>query len=146
MGAMGKKTASSSEKQRDKLNQAAFISEHCVGDRRRHKRYPIVRDLRYKILRRGSKPESGLGKTVDVSSKGVVFTTERPLTPGERIELVISWPAQLDGRQALNLVARGQITRCMNTTVAVRVDKYEFRTRSSRGLASGMTLPGPVSS
>ena len=80
--------------------------------------------------------ESGLGKTVDMSSRSVLFTAPKVLMPGKRIELEISWPAQLDGKCALKLVIKGRITRCAGTSVAVKIYGYEFRTQSSHGLKS----------
>jgi hypothetical protein len=100
-----------------------------VPDRRGNDRFPIVRDLKYKIISGRGAPESGTGETVDLSSSGVMFTAENPLAPGKRVELAISWPAQLDGKCALKLVARGKIVRCKGNRVAVAIDKYEFRTQ-----------------
>ena len=102
-----------------------------VFDRRSNDRFPIIRDVRYKVLSSRGKPEAGTGKTIDVSSGGVLLSTEAPLAPGKRVELSISWPAQLDGKCALKLVARGRVTRCLGMEVAVEIDKYEFRTQGS---------------
>ena len=106
-----------------------------VSERRANDRFPIVRDVKYKLVSGRGAPEGGVGHTVDVSSRGVLFTAENPLPPGKRVELSISWPAQLDGKCALKLVARGKIVRCRGKQVAVEINKYEFRTQSSRGLA-----------
>lgn len=105
-----------------------------VSERRANDRFPIVRDVKYKLVSGRGVPESGAGHTVDVSSRGVLFTAQNPLPPGKRVELAISWPAQLDGKCALKLVARGKIVRCRGKQVAVEIDKYEFRTQSSRGI------------
>ena len=107
-----------------------------VSERRSNDRFPIVRDVKYKVVSGRGVPDSGVGHTVDVSSRGVLFTAQNPLAPGKRVELAISWPAQLDGKCALKLVARGKIVRCRGKQVAVEIDKYEFRTQSSRGLGS----------
>ncbi len=107
-----------------------------VSERRANDRFPIVRDVKYKLMGGRGVPESGVGQTVDVSSRGVLFTAENPLPPGKRVELAISWPAQLDGKCALKLVARGKIVRCRGKQVAVAIDKYEFRTQSSRSLSA----------
>lgn len=106
-----------------------------ISERRANDRFPIIRDLKYKVVSGRGVPESGAGHTVDVSSRGVLFTAQSPLAPGKRVELAISWPAQLDGKCALKLVARGRIVRCCGKQVAVEIDKYEFRTQSSRGVA-----------
>ncbi len=109
---------------------------NAPGERRANDRFPIVRDVRYKVVSGRGDPECGVGKTVDVSSRGVLFTAQKPIPPGKRLELAISWPAQLDGKCALKLVARGRITRCRGSEVAVEIDKYEFRTQGSRGLTT----------
>lgn len=103
-------------------------------NRRATDRFPIIRELRYRILGGRGNSDWGIGKTLDFSSTGILFNAEAPLAPGKRVELSISWPAQLDGKCALKLVARCRVTRCKGTTVAVEMDKYEFRTQGSKGL------------
>ena len=39
--------------------------------------------------------ETGTGKTQDISSSGVWFTTENMLAPGMPIELSMTWPVLL---------------------------------------------------
>ena len=105
-----------------------------ASNRRATDRFPIIRELRYRVLGgRGNAPW-GTGKTLDFSSTGILFSAEAPLAPGKRVELSISWPAQLDGKCALKLVARCRVTRCSGTVVAVEMNKYEFRTQGARGL------------
>ena len=114
--------------------QSVSTSLAGVSERRANDRFPIVRDVKYKVVSGRGVPESGAGQTVDVSSRGVLFNAQNPLPPGKRVELAISWPAQLDGKCSLKLVARGKIVRCRGKLVAVEINKYEFRTQSSRGL------------
>jgi hypothetical protein len=104
-------------------------------DRRGNDRFPIVRELRYKVVSGRGQSSWGTGKTLDISSSGILFAAETPLPPGKRVEVAISWPAQLNGRCALKLVARGRVTRCRGNEVAVEMDKYEFRTQGSGGLS-----------
>jgi hypothetical protein len=63
-----------------------------------------------------------------MSSTGVYFTTEHILLPGRRLELAISWPAQLNNQTALKLVARGRIIRYDEGRAAMEIQQYEFRT------------------
>ena len=105
-----------------------------ASNRRGNDRFPIVRELRYRVLGGRGNAGWGSGKTLDISSKGILFHAETPLPTGKRLELSVSWPAQLDGRCALKLVARCRVTRCSGTVVAVEMDKYEFRTQGSKGL------------
>jgi len=112
----------------------SFLPSGSGVDRRGNSRFPIVRDLRYRLLSSRINPEWGVGTTLDISSSGILFAAETPLPPGRRLELSISWPAQLNGKCAIKLVARGRITRSRGNEVAVQMDKYEFRTQGSRGL------------
>ena len=43
-------------------------------DRRGADRFPIEREVRYKILNRKNVDEVGIGKTINMSSNGVLFT------------------------------------------------------------------------
>jgi hypothetical protein len=112
-------------------SQDQFPIPEGTLERRSNDRFPIVRDVRYKVLTSRGNPETGTGKTIDVSSAGVLLSTQTPPTLGKKVELSISWPAQLDGKCALKLVARGRVTRCLGTEVAIEIDKYEFRTQGS---------------
>ena len=100
------------------------------NDRRASDRFPIEREVRYKILSKKFE-ELGTGLTVNMSSNGVLFTTDQLLVPGRRLELNISWPAQLNSKIALKLVARGRIVRYEAGRAAMEIQQYEFRTQGS---------------
>jgi hypothetical protein len=107
----------------------------AVDERRASNRLPIERDVRYKLLGgKKSVKQMGLGKTVNMSSGGVLFTTESPLPEGERVELAVSWPAQLNQELPLKLVAMGRLVRSDETHAAISIERYEFKTRGSNGL------------
>ena len=97
-------------------------------DRRGADRFPIEREVRYKVLSKKSTDEAGLGRTVNMSSNGILFTSEHVLLPGRRLELTISWPAQLNNQTPLKLVARGRVTRFDGGQAAIEIQQYEFRT------------------
>jgi len=103
------------------------------ADRRRSDRFAIEREIRYRALNKRGGEEAGEGKTVNMSSSGVLFTAPQILRPGRRIELAISWPAQLNNKCALKLVARGRIVRFENGLAAMEIQQYEFRTQSTPG-------------
>jgi hypothetical protein len=105
------------------------------NDRRASDRFPIERDIRYRILNRKSDDEVGAGKTVNMSSNGVLFTTDGFLIPGRRVEVAISWPAQLNSKVPLKLVARGRVVRSESGMAAVEIQQYEFRTQGSQAAA-----------
>ena len=103
-------------------------------DRRASDRFPIEREVRFKMLSKRHGSDVGLGTTLNMSSSGVLFTTDRALLPGKRLEMAISWPAQLENRMALKLVAKGRIVRCESGTAAVEIQQYEFRTIGTQGM------------
>ena len=105
-------------------------------DRRETSRFPVREDVRYRVLQSKSGQVSGAGKSVDMSSGGILFTTSERLQPGRLIEISVNWPARLDGTCALQLVATGRVVRSDNETAAVRIERYEFKTRAS-SLAAG---------
>lgn len=105
-------------------------------DRRASDRFPIEREVQYKVLGRRAIEESGGGKTINMSSNGVLFTAEHVLVPGKRVELAVSWPAQLNNTCRLKLVARGKVVRYEEGLAALEIQQYEFRTQGSQALIS----------
>ena len=105
-------------------------AEAAAAERRRSSRFPIERELRYKTLNQRSEILAGSGKTLNISSSGVLFTSDHEMPVGTRLEVSISWPAQLNDRCLLNLVARGRITRHIKGQLALQIQQYEFRTQS----------------
>jgi hypothetical protein len=98
-------------------------------ERRGSDRFPIEREVRYRVLSKRAGQEEGTGKTINISSNGVLFTTDKILLPGKRLELSISWPAQLDNKCQLKLVAQGRVARLEQGRAAIEIQKYEFRTQ-----------------
>ena len=107
---------------------AMMSTTRIENDRRQSDRFPIERDVRYKVLSKRTSEEGGEGRTLNMSSAGVLFTSGQTLVPGKRMELSITWPAQLNNKCALRLVARGRVVRAMNGTAAIEIQQYEFRT------------------
>ena len=101
-----------------------------LADRRHSDRFPIEREVRYRVLNKRSGEEMGDGRTINISSSGVLFTSAHLLLPGRRLELSISWPAQLNNKCALKLVARGRVVRFEQGRAAIEIQQYEFRTQS----------------
>lgn len=104
------------------------------AERRTSNRFPIEREVYYRVLNKRSQNESGSGITRNMSSSGILFTTEHTLLPGKRVEVAISWPAQLDDKCPLKLIARGRVVRSEPGLAAVEIQQYEFRTMGAHGL------------
>jgi hypothetical protein len=99
-------------------------------DRRKKFRFPIQREVRYKVLDRDRIVAAGSGETVNIGSGGMAFSAERELKPGTFVELSISWPVLLDENCPMRLVVFGRLLRSTGRRAACTVDKYEFRTQS----------------
>jgi hypothetical protein len=110
-----------------------------IAERRHSDRFPIEREVRYKVLNKRGGEDAGGGRTINISSCGVLFTTDHALLPGRRVELQISWPAQLDNKCPLKLVARGRVVRFEEGRTAVEIQQYEFRTQSAAPVPKLMT-------
>ena len=106
----------------------------CQLDRRSAVRLPIEQDVRYKVLARNA-VKIGFGKTVNMSSNGVLFTTEKALALGEKLEVAVNWPALLDHKCPLKLVTTGRVVRSENGLAAISIERYEFRTQGIHGPA-----------
>lgn len=106
-------------------------------DRRENSRFPLREEVKYKMLHPRSRPMSGAGKTLNIGSGGILFTTEQQLPVGFTVELSVDWPAMLDGTCALKFVAVGQVIRSEQRRAAVRIDKYQFKTRGVLARAAG---------
>lgn len=102
------------------------------NERRGSQRRSIEREVQYRILSRKDGEVDAAGKTVNISSSGVLFTTDEMLLPGRRVELAIDWPAQLDNKCALKLVARGRVVRNEGDRAALEILQHEFRTKATR--------------
>ena len=107
------------------------LTEKLPTDRRHSDRFPIERDVRFRVLNKRGGEETGDGKTLNISSSGVLFTSEQMLLPGRRLELSISWPVQLNDLVPLKLVARGRVVRFEEGQAAIEIQQYEFRTQAN---------------
>jgi len=100
------------------------------NERRNKQRFPLQRELRYKLLENNVSATAGTGESIDISSGGVSFTTDRHLPQDAIIEVSMSWPVALDNACPLRLVVRGRVIRNQGNAVACSIDKFEFRTQA----------------
>src|SRR5215813_14569398 len=80
-------------------------------ERRIKRRFRIEQEVRYKMLYGQRIAETGTGKTVNISSGGVWFTTENTLTPGMPVELSMNWPVLLNDSCPMKLMIYGCVIR-----------------------------------
>jgi len=97
-------------------------------DRRLHRRYPISVDVRYTVGNAGSELQVAHGRTINLSSGGVLFETEGVVPVNARIELSISWPSRAQHQIQLELRVAGETIRVEGRHVAIKFDESIFCT------------------
>ena len=98
------------------------------NDRRNSKRFPLHLVVRYRVIGAQSS-EWIVSESVNISSTGILFTTATAVLPGQGIEAFVSWPVALDNRIPLKLSLKGPAVRCEGNRIAMRFERYEFKTR-----------------
>jgi hypothetical protein len=106
-------------------------------EHRSHPRYPVYVEVSYELIVHGEVVEAGHGRTVNISTGGVLFESQRALAPEMGIRLSIAWPAQLGGAVGLKLRVSGRTIRVRENCTAVKTQRYDFRTRALSVGASG---------
>ena len=123
----------------DKENMQAGIVDMTANigdfpDRRGKSRYPVREEVKYRVIQTKEPKTVGTGETLNIGSGGILFTTEEKLPMGRQVELAVNWPARLGGTCPLKFVAMGRVVRSEANLAAVRIERYEFRTRGASGL------------
>ena len=98
-------------------------------ERRMKRRFQIEQEVRYKMLYGQRIAETGTGKTLNISSSGVWFTTENMLTTGMPVEVSMNWPVLLNDSCPMKLMIYGCVVRSNEKGAAVAIERYEFRTQ-----------------
>jgi hypothetical protein len=113
------------------MSTAARRMEQAEGSERRSRtRFPVITDLRYSGSSRARRVYTGCGRTVNISSGGLLFQSSDPPPLGERLKLAVLWPVDLHPQVGLKLVATGRVVRKNGFYVAVEFLRHEFHTRS----------------
>ncbi len=121
--------------------------ETAERERRAKRRFQVEQDVRYKMLYGQRIAETGSGKTANISSGGVWFTTESMLTTGMPVEVSMNWPVLLNESCPMKLMIYGCVIRSNEKGAAVAIERYEFRTQgrafqpASNGSSPDFRLP-----
>jgi hypothetical protein len=121
----------------------------AVGiERRVGQRFPYLLPL---ALRQPGTSIEGVGFTQDLSSRGVFFFTDAPVTEGCEIELSLRMPSEITLGENMPVRCRGRVLRVVRPAshdasgsalaetkigVAVRFEGYEYLADSSESSAS----------
>ena len=110
-------------------------------ERRIKRRFQIDQEVKYKMLYGQRIAETGVGRTVNVSSGGVWFSTQNMLTSGMPVELSMTWPVLLNESCPMKLMIYGCVVRSNERGAAVAIERYEFRTQGSRTFQGTVAAP-----
>ena len=121
-----------------------MMSSPVRVERRAGQRFPYLLPLSVRQLE-GS--IEGVGFTQDLSSRGVFFFTNAPLSEGAEIELTLQMPSEITLGESMPVRCRGRALRVVRPTtsaasatpipaetkigVAVRLECYEYLSDSS---------------
>uniref|UniRef100_Q023V9 Type IV pilus assembly PilZ n=1 Tax=Solibacter usitatus (strain Ellin6076) TaxID=234267 RepID=Q023V9_SOLUE len=111
-------------------------------ERRTKRRFMIDQEVKYKMLYGQRIAETGVGRTMNISSGGVWFSTENMLTSGMPVELSMNWPVLLNDSCPMKLMIYGCVVRSNEKGAAVAIERYEFRTQGSRAFQQ-TAVPAP---
>jgi hypothetical protein len=101
------------------------ISAFDGPERRSRIRFPIALSARYQVL--WGQEIEGTGRTVNISSYGVLITSAHDAPPGTSISVVINWPILKGNACPLALHTQGTVVRSDHGLVAVRFSTHESR-------------------
>ena len=99
------------------------------AERRTSARFPCRLAVTYQTLEHPMISGHGTSETLNISSKGLLFSTDAQLQSGQLLQVSLDWPARLENQVPLKLVAEGRIVRNGGGQAAMTIEKYEFRTR-----------------
>ncbi|MDP9171857.1 MAG: response regulator [Acidobacteriota bacterium] len=111
------------------LHAGSEAEKKAAAERRNNTRFPCRLAVSYQTLEQPILSGQGTSETLNISSKGLLFTSNEQFQPGQMLQVSLDWPARLENQVPLKLVAQGRIVRNANGQTAMTIDKYEFRTR-----------------
>lgn len=101
-------------------------------EQRRTKRYDL--EVPLEIVRTNQETVSQPAKTCNISSGGVLFTSEGSLELGSRVEYIITLVGRVDGNP-VHLRCEGKVVRIQpaldSFSIAASLERYEFMRASA---------------
>mgnify|MGYP001551862953 CR=1 FL=1 len=95
------------------------------NDRRSARRFPIKLNIKFTGLLQDTN-EEGSGTTINIGSKGMMFTTEAPVAVSSWLGFLIDWPVG-PRAETVKLAARGRVVHSSQGRIGVALNWHEFR-------------------
>jgi len=99
-------------------------------ERRSKRRFLIEQDVQYERLKGSEVLDAGIGKTLDMSSNSLRFTTGLALQAGDKVKIAVNWPVLLGATCRLKMIIFGRVVRSDGASATVRIRQHELRTRA----------------
>jgi PilZ domain len=100
-------------------------------ERRGAGRYSIECDMKWKWHGKRTREAPEHGRTVNMSSAGVLFTSSFCLPLGKVVQMGINWPGAVESQDGLQLIAKGQVVRSEAGCTAVEFQQRVFQAHQS---------------
>jgi len=111
----------------------------ATEERRSTPRFPLELELICGRLKGGRVRKAKSGRTKNLSSQGVLFTSDEPYEIGAMLWLSIAWPASRDGER-VELSILGRVLRSDSEGTALAIKRHDFH--SWREPSMGMIVLG----
>src|SRR5262245_48477417 len=103
-----------------------------MQNRRKQFRYGLVVEVKYTVHVRGQAPQTGAGRTVDISAGGILLQSVKPLPLGAVVDVSIPWFGLYHDVDRIRLMAFGPVIRTEGDQAAIRFLRHEFRKYGNR--------------
>ena len=103
-------------------------------NRRAAKRYGLDLQFDYRVFGRDGSVQEGRGRTLNMSSGGLLVAPDQPICKGRTIEITVQLPAQFKDAPGPRLVVLGHVLRSDAKGAAIRILRHGFIHVSSQEL------------
>src|SRR5215469_9950341 len=101
------------------------------------RQYPLALAVRYRAYRGTTLVEAGVGETILIGVRNVLFRAKQSLDSGLLIDLSIDWPALLDDRTPLQFCVFGRIVLTSGARVLVHTLCHDLKLRPALAKGAG---------
>lgn len=91
--------------------------------------YPVQAEVEYRLKQGRRVVEVGRSRTLSLSASQIVLDSDRRLTPGMEIDLILTWPGPLGTLGRLVLRVHGRTLAGTGKRTKVQIERYGFKTR-----------------
>jgi hypothetical protein len=95
-------------------------------NRRTAKRYGLELPFEYRLFGRDQYVQEGCGRTLNMSSRGLLVAPDQQISKGLPIEIVVQLPVELKDMTGARLVILGHVMRSGPTGAAIKIVRHGF--------------------